>query len=57
MLKIDAKDNYSGTIEQSIIILGKESLFGPGPHLPPLPFQPPHSFLSPLCSHLKTTFL
>ena len=31
-------------------------LLGPWPHLPPLPLEPPHSLLSPLCSHFKTTF-
>merc|ERR1719237_846765 len=26
-------------------------LLGPCPHLPPLPLQPPHPLLSPLCPH------
>ena len=31
-------------------------LLGPGPHLPPLSLQPPHSLLSPLSPHFKTTY-
>ena len=27
-------------------------LLGPGPHLPPLSLQPPHTLLPPLCSHI-----
>ena len=27
------------------------SLLGPGPHLPPLPLEPPHALLPPLGSH------
>ena len=32
-------------------------LLWPGPHLPPLSLQPPHSLFPPLCSHFKTTLL
>ena len=30
---------------------GESDLLGPGPHLPPLPLEPPHTLLSPLSSH------
>ena len=31
---------------------GESDLLGPGPHLPSLPLEPPHTLLSPLGPHV-----